>query len=405
MVPPRHAKRSSSRGSMSISSDGQSLPASSNISDVEEMGGISSGSDVGERKEREGLREVKSGFHKVKLLAKVEPTTSVADYIPPSTAAQKVKNKQDIRAREDLPVHLKYAFDARFLPKLREALGVVRAWERPTDAQVRSIWEEVFPDEELGGWLETVVKKLVDGCISNWRTKMASTALESFKRIVVKTLVQQHPEATPKQLSEAIAGWCKWALQGDYKERPFYYLVYEEVEVEAKEGAEGFEEDVEPELVISAKGLFLHPLILATLAYHYSSISQIHQDARSDERPEGALVTAIQACQRAVSRWYSGDFLPLARPAGDFSKDNWGDNPTRVPTNFPQLPPVVLADPKSTSQLYRLVKRLSNSQWEKIIEGAIGAMRRQKAITVQALPDVVDAASSDFELHDDDDDV
>ncbi|KAF8056310.1 hypothetical protein FPV67DRAFT_1431566, partial [Lyophyllum atratum] len=211
----------------------------------------------------------------VKLLAKVEPTTSVAEYVPPSTATIKIKKKQDIRAKEDLPAHLKYAFEGRFLPRLREILGITPAWERPEEAEVRDLWDEVFPEEQLSGWLEVVVKKLVENNISNWRAKIAATALDAFKKNIVPAL----PDQTPEGISE----WCDWALSGNYKKRPFYYQSYEEEELEVEEGAE-------PEI-----GLFLHPLILATLSYHYSSISQIHASARSEERPEGALVTAIQA--------------------------------------------------------------------------------------------------------------
>jgi len=52
---------------MSISSDGHSLPVSSNVSDAEDMGGISD--DVGETAERQGLKDtVKPTFPKVCVL-------------------------------------------------------------------------------------------------------------------------------------------------------------------------------------------------------------------------------------------------------------------------------------------------------------------------------------------------
>ncbi|KAF8055369.1 hypothetical protein FPV67DRAFT_847055 [Lyophyllum atratum] len=372
---------------MSVSSNGHSLPVSSNVSDAEDMGGISD--DVGENAERQGLKDtVKPTFPKVKLLAKVEPTTSVAEYVPPSTAAIKLKKKQDIRAKEDLPAHLKYAFEGRFLPRLREILGITRAWERPEEAEVRDLWNEVFPEEELSGWLEVVVKKLVENNISNWRAKIAATALDAFKKNIIPAL--------PDQTSEGISEWCDWALSGNYKKRPFYYQTYEEEELGVEEGAE-------PEIIVRASGMFLHPLILATLSYHYSSISQIHASARSEERPEGALVTAIQASQRAISRWArSGTFLNVERPFGDFSKDNWGDNPTRLVKNFPHLPAVVLAEPNATSNLTRVVKKLNDNQWDRIINGAISAIRRQKTITVQApIVEAVPDPESDFELQDD----
>ncbi|KAF8076425.1 hypothetical protein FPV67DRAFT_1445080 [Lyophyllum atratum] len=71
-----------------------------------------------------------------------------------------------------------------------------------------------------------------------------------------------------------------------------------------------------------------------------------------------------------------------------------------IRTTLPRLPSTILADPKSISHLYQLVKRLSNSQWERIINGAVDAVPWAR----WALPDNVEAASGDFVIQDNDDD-
>ncbi|KAH9476760.1 hypothetical protein JR316_0010675 [Psilocybe cubensis] len=117
---------------------------------------------------------------------------------------------------------------------------------------------------------------------------------------------------------------------------------------------------------------------------------------------------AIQASHRAISHWLTGEHLKIQRPLGDFSKDNWGDNLTRDPKNYPTLLPGLVQESKATSNLLRVVMKLTDKRWEKIIQGAMKATRRHKSITIQpvapAAPDAIEEPLSDFSILDNDND-
>ncbi|KAH9485914.1 hypothetical protein JR316_0002831 [Psilocybe cubensis] len=394
---------------------GQSLPPSSNASgtsgtsdmevndededDVENINGISD--DEREVVERRGILVSNTSNSRGKSsiptsnpastgrsLAKVEATTSVPTYIPPASLDGRLKRKQEIRAKVDLPSELRLSYDEQFSPMLRELIGIINPWERPSEQQVLDVWHKVFPDVPLEGWLKTVVTKLVENNIYNWRTKLAQTASTCFERSIIPAMEDRS--------KSGIAEWCKWALSGDYKCRPFYYLSYEEGDDQINATVGVF------------RGIFQHPLILSTLAYHYSSISAIHSSARRDDKPVGALIMAIQASHRAISHWLTGEYQKIQRPLGDFSKDNWGDNLTRDPKYYPTLSPGLVQESKATSNLLRVVNKLTDKRWEKIIQGAMQATRRHKSITIQtiapAAPDAVEEPLSDFSIVDNDND-
>ncbi|KAH9475670.1 hypothetical protein JR316_0011229 [Psilocybe cubensis] len=331
--------------------DIESLPPSSNASgtsgasdmevneeeddDVEVMDGISDDErEVVERRANASNPRGKFSPHPGstgRSLAKVVATTSVPTYISPASLDARLKRKQEIRAKVDLPSELRLSYDEQFSPMLRELIGIINPWERPSEQQILDLWHKVFPEVPLEGWLKTVVTKLVENNIYNWRTKLAQTA-----------------------------------------------------------------------------GIFQHPLILSTLAYHYSSISAIHSSARRDDKPIGALIMAIQASHHAISHWLTGEHLKIQRPLGDFSKDNWGDNLTRDPKNYPTLLPGLVQESKATSNLLRVVMKLTDKRWEKIIQGAMKATRRHKSITIQpvapAAPDAIEEPLSDFSILDNDND-
>ena len=98
--------------------------------------------------------------------------------------------------------------------------------------------------------------------------------------------------------------------------------------------------------------------------------------------------------------WTTGEEVKPPRPWGDYSKANWGDhNETREGKIMPVL---------TTTNLIRVVEKLKDRQWEKIIDAAIHASKVKKE-TIRA-PDLEEASmptssAEPFELVDDDSDL
>ncbi|KAH9484632.1 hypothetical protein JR316_0004114 [Psilocybe cubensis] len=386
LPPSSNASGTSGTSDMEVNDDDDDVEAIDGISDDErevvERRGILVANTLANPRGKSSV-PLANPAYTGRSLAKVEATTSVPTYIPSALLDGRLKRKQEIRAKVDLPSELRLSYDEKFSPMLRELIGIISPWERPSEQQILDVWHKVFPDVPLEGWLKTVVTKLVENNIYNWRTKLAQTASTCFERSIIPAMEDWS--------KSGIAEWCKWALSGDYKCRPFYYLSYEEGDDQ-----------------INATGIFQHPLILSTLAYHYSSISAIHSSARRDDKPVGALIMAIQASHRAISHWLTGEYQKIQRPLGDFSKDNWGDNLTRDPKYYPTLSPGLVQESKATSNLLRVVNKLTDKRWEKIIQGAMQATRRHKSITIQtiapAAPDAVEEPLSDFSILDNNND-
>ena len=87
--------------------------------------------------------------------------------------------------------------------------------------------------------------------------------------------------------------------------------------------------------------------------------------------------------------------MKAPRPTGDFSKTNWGDRMEMREGKQLKI--------KTTSSLVKVVNKLSEPQWDKIINTAISASKQRKeTIPVQVEEVLGSSAESDFELADDD---
>ncbi|KAJ6452743.1 hypothetical protein C8R47DRAFT_1168918 [Mycena vitilis] len=79
------------------------------------------------------------------------------------------------------------------------------------------------------------------------------------------------------------------------------------------------------------KGFFLSYLIVHAYAHHLNMEHSIPaRYARSEERPYGALLLAVQAVECNLMRWRTGTYTVERGTAGSFSDDNWGDIKTRT---------------------------------------------------------------------------
>ncbi|KAF5385746.1 hypothetical protein D9615_002510 [Tricholomella constricta] len=395
-------KRSFSRGSvMSISSGPAptSVPVSEDgvTSDNEPLGGIS---DSDEKEESRKGANVKvcdaeeSGLithdHQHQSLAKVVPTTDVPDFVSPQRFIPRpIRRRQEIRTSKDIPAAIKDDFDNIFCPKLHEIFAVETPWGSIYDyeTQIHNLWAQVFPKVAFGsgeGGMKRIVMKLADDRLGAWRTRIGKAALDYMSEDL------EFPEDTPEYISK----WCKWALSGTYKARPFYWREYVDASPDGSQ----------PRV---RRGMFQHPLILVGLGHHLNRVSDLPANQRSKQHPQTALIMAIQAALRAISRWTSGKFLEVPRPYGDFSGENWNDLDGRNPKSFPQFPEGVIQGPTSVSDLTRVVKALSDENWRLILQAAAPfALGRKKKAKQAPIPTPHASSkgpdSSDVEIVDDD---
>ncbi|KAF8896788.1 hypothetical protein CPB84DRAFT_1748232 [Gymnopilus junonius] len=283
-----------------------SMSISPNDDDNEALGGISD--NKGELENEQALLKMSRLllltrciiYHTCLSLTVVQPMKSVPEFIPPETiSSAEIKKKQDIHINH-LPVDVRQSFQEDLTLRLIEMYGIEWPWSvNLPDSRIIDLFKQVFPRH---------------GAFSD------ST---QGKKIILKK------------------PWCHWALNGDFKSRPFYYKEY------LDPGAEGNEGNEKPLKLYHC----LHAWISPRLPSSYSCSSEISPTA------SGALITAIQSAYCVIARWSSGTYITPGRPFSDFSGDNWGDSDKHNPSDFPAtLPKYTVQGKKLTRELARHAK-------------------------------------------------
>jgi hypothetical protein len=212
--------------------------------------------------------------------------------------------KKDEIKLANLPPGCHDSFRRVFTPLLRQFMGSFQAWETPSDDQIVGLWYTAFPyhrSQPTNDFLYTIVKLVrriflymmmltvttkAGDRIFEWRSKMAHTAMATLEKMF-----------RMGNLSAAgIADMCE-DLLGPNEKKSCYY--YREPPTPTEKGKVRYSACPNASSR-SPQGIFLNPLIAATLGTHFSGIASIPAKWRSDKRPEGALVTAIQAVRQGL---------------------------------------------------------------------------------------------------------
>ncbi|TFK59590.1 hypothetical protein BDN72DRAFT_780512, partial [Pluteus cervinus] len=220
-------------------------------------------------------------------LAKVEPTTSTPEFIPPGSVVIR-KKKGDI-VLTDVPSDIQHKFKETFLTLLRQYFGSeLRPWDPLPDSKVSEMFNSLFPD--YGAWFQRggskIVLTLADDCLSRWRSKIGIVTIDMMKQIVTEQF--DDDEARVEE-------WCRKMLSGPYASRPFYYGVYKEAteaEGEVKKVSSMCFVIFHSSVLKPSQYYFCHPLIANALGYH---LKQVLDLPPSEARPTSALVMAIQS--------------------------------------------------------------------------------------------------------------
>ncbi|KAF5378820.1 hypothetical protein D9615_006849 [Tricholomella constricta] len=200
---------------------------SDNEGDVVEKAGIAKGEKSAVRY---GIGVLGS---KVQTLAKIEPTTTVLEYISPSVRKQHVqvfKPKAQF-TDNDLPHEVNKNFDNHFGPRLYQYFGTLRPWATikvSSDKEILKLWEKAFPDQPALDFgddanLVLAVQSKVETRLAGWRNRMTSVAHD----YIVETLLPSISDSIQER-----ADWVNEAL-GDLTNvhsKPFYYKTIKLVE-------------------------------------------------------------------------------------------------------------------------------------------------------------------------------
>ncbi|KAJ7775223.1 hypothetical protein B0H14DRAFT_3894451 [Mycena olivaceomarginata] len=301
---------------------------------------------------------------------------------------------------EDLPHDIRSQFNSKFKPKFLQQLESQPAWTGIDSwKDVAPIWDKLFPKYTLAECrdLQPVVVKLTEAKLSRWRHDFAIAATESLGR-----LLDAWDLETPDDRGSAVQSLLE--RQPDSTARVFYYRQYY---AEPVEDAEADPERSEAEPVVAPMGLFGGHLIIESFASHYKSVHPrgvtVQQIIKPGwVSPDGALVYSVLAAQRALTYSKTGKLIVPAQRLGEFSRTNWGDRSVSVGGE--------MVDVKTTSDVARHVKKLTEKQWGRILEAAIvAAQPSHKTSKVSSnvidLEDVeVDAGDADAILIDNDSD-
>ncbi|CDO77040.1 hypothetical protein BN946_scf184403.g15 [Trametes cinnabarina] len=263
----------------------------------------------------------------------------------------------------DLPAVLRKPFNTRFVPLVRQYLGVQPPWVEITLGELRQLHRKAF-GEQLSQQHplndQDHCFKLIHYRMNDWHTKLWQTAVATFQEIIEDarnaSLEGDGEEAVPLAESafstpDQVGIYAEWLLGDAKKKAPFYWKRWN--------GGDKPEDRLQSDLIVG------------TFAYHLSELLALEQEERVLEFPSGALTLATLAVTHALTHYVTGQFVrPDGRP-GFFSYENYGDTVEFRNGNY-------VANAR-TSRVHNVVKNLSDAEWTAIYEGAYAVVKRRAA--------------------------
>ncbi|KAL0059734.1 hypothetical protein AAF712_013491 [Marasmius tenuissimus] len=154
----------------------------------------------------------------------------------------------------------------------------------------------------------------------------------------------------------------------------------------------------DPTIVLKS-GLFEHPLILRVLGMYFSYVDAIPAGIkRLEEKPFGALELAVQAVERALKFYYSGNPPSkdeLNKKTNHFSYANWGAEPVLDWAGKK-------SDKLRANEFRSTIRNLSDIKWKAIVTGA-REFTVDRRITQKKGKSEKEKAAAKDDLSDDDD--
>ncbi|KAJ6565363.1 hypothetical protein B0H10DRAFT_2359593 [Mycena sp. CBHHK59/15] len=257
------------------------------------------------------------------------PIIKIAPAAPRPLTKKEQRNNAKKWSLPHLPRNTASQFTEEVIPLARELLGTLPPWAVLTVKQVQEIVDKVYGAGKHivlfdGPWFGLVAYRA-----SDWRSGFGIQALKG-----IQALINMYQGADNSESDEEAAGPLSddpldaapkpakftfdtpraslHSLRGHYKNtrrRALWPFI----------GRRG------------VMGLLQSHLIMYTFAHHLSALKTIpdlHKHLEAE--PSGALLLSVQAVERALQFWTTGQQVVPPKTAGHFSVDHWGDIKTVV---------------------------------------------------------------------------
>ncbi|KAJ7255000.1 hypothetical protein B0H12DRAFT_1233262 [Mycena haematopus] len=249
-------------------------------------------------------------------------------------------------------------FTSEVVPLVRDLAGTLPPWTNPNIEQLQRIVDQVFPDSKYTVTKTSPWYGLIGYRLNDWRNKFATQALQALELLIEgsntkanagdeieedlsdsdnqdgpddATLPAENelepnadeavltadnadkadPEPAPRKFTfdtpEGIAEFVEWALQSHKNGTKAYQW---------KTWGNG----------VDKKGFLQSHLICYTFACHLSCIAAVPGGYKASKAPPvGALLLSMQAVERALQLWKTGEYINPHNTSSHFSVENWGD--------------------------------------------------------------------------------
>ncbi|KAJ7687490.1 hypothetical protein B0H17DRAFT_1136218 [Mycena rosella] len=340
--------------------------------------------------------------------------------LPPKPPTLKeLRNGRPKWTTNDLPLGAALRFKGDVTPLIRELMGFQNdPWARPTDDAVQDLLDMVYDeDAPVHDIDDPVWQGLIAYRLNDWRGALAAQAIKGIQVMIDEAKKKpppdassSHPPATESvhpddddeaaapegsvsedaeasvpggsededdgaaapddeedeededededeefdlRTPEGVAAFAEWALQVVDHTSPFHW----------KKWGKG----------VRKVGLFEGDLILYTFATHLAAIATIpskYPCADPPNPPVGAIILCIQAVERALRAWRTGELMLSSKPIDYFSKDHWAD--TTKQRNGKDV-----KDRRATKYVSTL-RDFDDDQWHAIYETVLGWVEKKK---------------------------
>ncbi|KAI0072407.1 hypothetical protein K474DRAFT_1678666 [Panus rudis PR-1116 ss-1] len=252
-----------------------------------------------------------------------------------------------------IPEAMRAQFSGKMVPRARILAGTNAPWGPFLTEHTQSIYDKTYPHLPYKVTNQDVFHCVLNYRVSDWQNKIAFHTVAGFKRMLADNTAaeghepdEEHPipsdgEARKEAIKETVA----FLLGDGKKEVPYHWAVWGD----------------------KKKGTFQGELILYTFANAHLAVFKAlgMQDPFVRELadpPIGAIILSIQAVERALSFYKTGEKVIPSGSAAFFSIDNWGDYKTVVdgkPKNIPHA-----------SKYMKTLKGWKKEKWDEYIAAA-----------------------------------
>ncbi|KAK7054547.1 hypothetical protein VNI00_003745 [Paramarasmius palmivorus] len=258
-----------------------------------------------------------------------------------------------------------------FTPLCKEALGFVHSWSVLDQTLIQGIVDRGWGPNlvVVAATGKDAVSSIANGKGSDMRHEVATGAIN-----IVTAFIKEHWSASPPPLDPDeeidwvfrntvdVAMWASWqtrkfSVENGPQLSSFLFAYFVANEDTGK--------------VLERKGMFENELLLRVLAIYYTHVDSIPSNIkRLDGYPFGILELAIQALERALTFYHSGELvIPPKEDGGEFSYSRWGGLPAPDSKGRPKL---------KANEFHKTIQSLPAAKWESIIAGARRYVRTKR---------------------------